>query len=407
MHSPDHEYKYYKVEIHNLTQEQKDRVQLNSYARRFVRNYFLALYREEFPNNNIPRYSSSYVGHKITELRSRLPWLAKIDRTVLKYAVKDLNMAYDNYKAKISRKPVFHRAKYDKVRFASRPESLRFFGEGNRYAHIAGLSTRKDNAIDLKNHNIPVGVNVEYQNVRVSFDGEKYWLSVSVYEYPLPYSSQQKSSVRLISEPIGIDVGLVHSAVCSDGTFYDSPNHRKLQIYNRRVDVYQSLVKRNLHQYAVEANHMGIPYDQIPKSKNQLKREFKLMRAYKKLTNVYKTHNHQIAASIAARNPAYVVLESLSFNYNMKDKVPSHKLRRHIKEGRLCQLVQFIDTKCTKNGIRVIKAYPGFKSSQICSNCGEITNMGLSRTYKCPHCGLVIDRDLNAAINLRNYGKGI
>ena len=53
---------------------------------------------------------------------------------------------------------------------------------------------------------------------------------------------------------------------------------------------------------------------------------------------------------------------------------------------------------------KVIRAPFGFKSSQICSNCGCIHNPGDSKTYICPSCGLTIDRDLNAAYNLRDYG---
>ena len=405
MHQSDHKYRYYKVEIHNLSDEQKIIVERNSYARRFVRNYFLALFREEFPNGNVPSYTSSYVSKKLTALRDRNTWLKKIDRTVLKYAVKDLRDAYRNYKDKISGPPVFHRACKDKVRFASRPESLRFFGEGNRYAHISGLSTKEHNAIDLKNHNIPVGDNIEYQNVRVSFDGHRYWLSVAVYIAPADDEDLIEYTIPA-SEPIGIDVGLVHSAVCSDGTFYDLPNSRRLQVYNNRIDKLVSSIRKNDYKLGLKSTRMGIPYDQLPKSKNQLKRESKLELTYQRIANMFKTHNHQIACKILKKNPKYVVIETLGFK-NMGSKIPYHKLRRHIHNSRMGQLLRFIEKKCADNGIPVIRALPGFRSSQICSNCGEVHNMGLDRVYRCPNCGLIIDRDLNAAINLRNYGNGI
>lgn len=65
--------------------------------------------------------------------------------------------------------------------------------------------------------------------------------------------------------------------------------------------------------------------------------------------------------------------------------------------------------KCAWRGIKFILADRYYPSSKICSNCGSIKDeLSLSeRIYKCNECGYEIDRDLNASINLRNYGKSI
>ena len=67
-------------------------------------------------------------------------------------------------------------------------------------------------------------------------------------------------------------------------------------------------------------------------------------------------------------------------------------------------LGQFIEYKCKDSGTIVLRAEDGFKSSQICSNCGHEYQIGPEEIYMCPYCGLVINRDLNAARNLRDYG---
>ena len=74
-----------------------------------------------------------------------------------------------------------------------------------------------------------------------------------------------------------------------------------------------------------------------------------------------------------------------------------------IYDAALYETTMIIEQKAISNGINVIRADGQFPSSQICSCCGYRQNIGEKKIYKCPECGIEINRDLNAAINLANY----
>jgi putative transposase len=100
-------------------------------------------------------------------------------------------------------------------------------------------------------------------------------------------------------------------------------------------------------------------------------------------------------------NPEYIVIEDLNVSGMMKNK----HLARAIQEQKLYEFRRQLEYKCQWYGVRLIIADRFFPSSKTCSQCGQVKkDLKLSdRTYHCD-CGLHIDRDLNAAINLREYG---
>ena len=99
--------------------------------------------------------------------------------------------------------------------------------------------------------------------------------------------------------------------------------------------------------------------------------------------------------------PKAIVLEDLNVAGMRKNKHLAHSLQ----ESSISTFKQMLISKAESHGIEVILADRFYPSSQICSHCGNRkVNLKLSdRTYKCPICGLEIDRDLNASINLKHY----
>ena len=91
----------------------------------------------------------------------------------------------------------------------------------------------------------------------------------------------------------------------------------------------------------------------------------------------------------------------------LTDKDISRKHRdRHnkmVKDAMLYTVIDIIDTKCSNNNIPVIYADREYPSTQLCSRCGNRYYVGKSNIYHCPSCGLVIDRDYNASLNLRDF----
>ena len=99
--------------------------------------------------------------------------------------------------------------------------------------------------------------------------------------------------------------------------------------------------------------------------------------------------------------PSRVVMEDL----NVKDMMNNRHLSKYIQEQCFGEFSRQMEYKCERYGIEFIKADRFYPSSKTCSACGSVKhNLKLSdRTYVCESCGLVIDRDYNAAINLSRY----
>ena len=103
------------------------------------------------------------------------------------------------------------------------------------------------------------------------------------------------------------------------------------------------------------------------------------------------------------KHPAFIGLEDL----NVKGMLKNHKLARSIQEVRLGSFRTILKPMANALNIPVIEILRWYPSSKTCSDCGYIKHdLTLNeRIYKCPACGLIIDRDLNAAINIREYAR--
>ena len=281
--------------------------------------------------------------------------------------------------------------------FQIRGERVKFY-ENGKYAHLPGI-TKDGIRMLCKRHRIPTGNNVEYKNVYVTYLANEFWLSLSVCARRPIYSDNAEG---LLDAPLGIDVGIRRAAILSDGTMYDPPNHNRSKILRNRISKLISIVQRDTRERFKQSIRTKTKYENIPKSKNQLKRIDKMRKTYRDIVNLYQGRYHQISADIVKKNPSFVVLENISVTQLCKhDKF----LTDELTQARLGVLIHYIKYKCEKNGIPVILAPKYYPSSQICSNCGNRHKPGKSVVYTCPHCGITIDRDINAARNLLDYGE--
>ena len=119
------------------------------------------------------------------------------------------------------------------------------------------------------------------------------------------------------------------------------------------------------------------------------------------MLNIRTNYLHQTTTEIVKTKPSHIVLEDLNVRGMMKN--------RHLSKSIMCQkLYEFrrqIEYKAELYGIKVVIADRFYPSSKTCHNCGYIKkDLKLSdRVYRCDCCGNIIDRDINASINLANY----
>ena len=180
---------------------------------------------------------------------------------------------------------------------------------------------------------------------------------------------------------VGIDVGLKHVAVASDGTTLDAPESLE------RLDV-----KLRNAQRALARSQRN--------SKNHQKLLLKKQKVQNRINNIRQDVTHKFTSTIT-KNHGVVVVEDLDVK-EMKEKAPAKAVRRAFNAS----LMRTIHWQLSYKARKLVKVSQFYPSSKTCSYCGAIkAELKVSeRTYKCEHCGAVLDRDLNAAINLCKAG---
>jgi putative transposase len=183
---------------------------------------------------------------------------------------------------------------------------------------------------------------------------------------------------------VGVDLGILALATVSDGTRIENPHALK-----------RDLGKIKRLQRVVSRRKKG--------SANREKAVRQLARAHLRVANVRKDTLHQVTSRLA-RTKSAVVLEDL----NVSGMAKNHHLAQAIADVGFYEFRRQMMYKGQWYGCQVILADPFYPSSKRCSQCGHIKlEMDLSeRVYICDHCGLMIDRDLNAAINLELLATG-
>lgn len=125
----------------------------------------------------------------------------------------------------------------------------------------------------------------------------------------------------------------------------------------------------------------------------------KVQKLHQRLTNIRTDHINKVISSIIEQKPSYIAIEDLSVSNMVKNK----HLSKAIMNQKFFEFRIKLISKCKQNNIELRIVDRFYPSSKTCSQCGKIKkDLKLSdRVYKCT-CGLVIDRDLNASINLKN-----
>ena len=324
-----------------------------------------------------------------TKHKAENDWLYTISNDVTKQAIKDACLAYKRFFKKQSDFPKFKSRKKSRLSFYQDGFKVKATDTHIKLEKISE-STRKNkrklNWVKLSEKGrIPI---VEtYQNPRVTFDGIHWHISVSVEASEKPAEPK--------GDGIGIDLDIKNLAVCSDGHTYKNLNKtdkvRKIEKQKRRK---QREISR---KYLL--NKQGNDY---VKTKNIEKAELKLLKKSHKLTNIRNNYLHKVTTDIVKREPSFIVIEDLNVTGMLKNK----HLSKSVREQNFYKFREVLTYKAERAGIKLVIADKFYPSSKTCSQCGAVKqDLKLKdRTFKCNCCGLEIDRDLNASLNLCRYG---
>ena len=354
------------------TEEQLIMFKKTSGTARFVYNLMISENKKLYNNHlqsNINEKSPFITGYNfrkhITELK-KLPeysWLSEVSSKVAQQACLDCDNAFKRFFKKLSNFPKFKK-KGIKDSFYVRYDSIKATQRGFKCEKLGEIKTSES---------IPKAE--KYYNPHIIYDG-KYWYITFGIDVP------EKVNENNSGETLGVDLGIKTFATVSDGTVISNINKfRKPKSIYRKIKYFQRKLTRCKKG-----------------SKNRIKVIKKLQLLHRKLRCIRSNHIHQATTMLVKTKPAKIVIECL----NVLGMLKNRKLSRAISEAGFYEFARQLEYKCKLYGIDFVKADRFFPSSKLCSKCGyKKNNLKLSeRTYHCEHCGSVIDRDLNAAINL-------
>lgn len=290
----------------------------------------------------------------------RFPFIAECSKWVPEAAIKDLQTGFTNL--------FRHRGNHPKLHRKGRNDSFRIDGSVVR---IDGKTVRLPKRLTVRMmERIPnEGRITKINNVTVSHKAGLWFISIN-YETDMNVRENQATGI------VGIDLGLKTLAVCSDGTTVENP--RILCKRERRKKHLQRIIARKR------------------KGSENRRKAVALFARYEYHTACKRRDwLHKATRTIADRN-AICFMEDLNVNGMLKN----HHLAKAVSDG---SFNEFKRQLAYKTQIRNIDRW--YPSSQICSNCGMRKPMPLSkRTYECERCGLILDRDMNAAVNILHVG---
>ena len=359
---------------------------------RFAYNWAISREQDNYKQGN-KFLSDSELRKEFTQLKkqSEYQWLNEVSNNVTKQAIKDACNTYKKFFKGQCKYPKLKSKKHSIPSFYQDNVKIRFT---DTHVKIEGFSMNKKknkqklNWIKLcEKGRIPT--NCKYMNPRFTYDGLYWYVSVGI--------EVNDDTTLPSNEGIGIDLGIKNLAICSDNNTYKNINKTQTvkNLEKRKRRLQRSVSRR------YEKNKKGASYC---KTSNLIKREKELLKVIKRLTNIRQNYLHQTTSEIVKTKPSYICMEDLNVSEMMKNK----HLSKAVQQQDFYEFRRQIEYKSAWNNIPVVIADRFFPSSKLCSCCGSIKkDLKLSdRIYKC-ECGNIIERDYQAALNLKMYGENV
>ena len=313
--------------------------------------------------------------NEIPELKQEFEEYSGIHSQVLQDVARRADRAYQNFYKRIREKKqgVRQKAGFPRLKGRGQYKSLTYTQSGFHLLENGHLKLSKIGELRMFMHRDIVG---EIRTLNISREQTgKWYASFSVKQDSISFHPEHTGNT------IGIDAGLLHLATMSDGTVIHPPHF--LMKSEKRI----TKAQRNLSR-----KKKG--------SSNRKKARIILSKQHKKVKNQRDDFAHKLSNRLVQNNDL-IVFEDL----NIRGMVKNHHLAKSIADASWNTLVQYTTYKAESAGRKVVLVDPRY-TSRTCSRCGyRKESLELSeRIFHCESCGLDIDRDLNAAINIRNLG---
>ncbi|HGM3507483.1 TPA: RNA-guided endonuclease InsQ/TnpB family protein [Clostridioides difficile] len=379
----------YKIEI-NPTTEQKSKIHRTIGVSRFIYNFYIAHNKEVYESKGefiSGMDFSKWLNNEYIPNNQDMKWIKDVSSKATKQAIMNGDKAFKDFFKKTKGFPKFKKKKNQDVKA--------YFPKNNKTdwtieRHRVKIPTL--GWVRLKEFGY-IPINSIVKSGTVSQKSNRYYVSILVEEDDIQVS-------KCTNEGIGIDLGIKDFAICSNGSKFKNINktstvkkvEKKLKREQRKLSIkYESLKVRNKNIKEGVATRQNIQ-----------KQIVKVQKIHQRLANIRTDYINKTVSQVIEQKPSYITIEDLNVSGMMKNK----HLSKAISSQKFFEFRTKLTAKCKQNNIELRVVDRWYPSSKTCSQCGEV-NKGLKlkdRVYKC-ECGLSIDRDLNASINLKNAKK--
>ena len=372
------------------TNSQKELIDRSLELSRYVYNWVIEKEKEQYELFKLGKSDLKFLdkyklSKLLTEYKKSNQWLYDVPSATLRGAIERAVDAYIRFFKGQNGYPKFKSKKSNKSSYRSRTDRTYF--EDN-LLRIEGLP--RNEKVYTKYHT-KLSKNDKIYSIGIIKEYNKYYVS-----YVLIENKPNKNTIQINKNigAIGIDLNIDKRFMLSNGDVYKEPNLDKLEssinklqrIYKRKRMKKEKVEISNLHKNTIT---------HIPYSNRDIKLRTKLRKKYQKLHNIKENFIQQTTSKIIKMNPTAIVMENLC----VEDMKRKRSISKQVIKGNFFRCKQVMKQKCNMYNIPFIEADRHFPSSQICSECG-FKHKTSKRIFKCPNCSIIIDRDLNAAINL-------
>lgn len=350
------------------TQEQEQQLAGTFGCVRFIYNRFLRVRTDAFFNEG-KRVGFNDTCRMLTELKQQpdTAWLQECSNVVLQQSLRNLDTAFKNF--------FQGRAKYPTFKKKHGKQSARYTTSGFRWKNGEIWLAKMDAPLDIRWSRNFIG---EPSSVTVSKDAAgRYFVSILVEE--------ETKTLPVITKMVGVDLGLKHAAILSDGTKIPNPT------YLRKAEKKLAKAQRRMAK-----KQKG--------SANRNKARVKVARLHAKVKDCRNDFLHKTTTQLVRENQV-ISAESLQ----VKNMVRNPKLAKSIHDVGWGEMVRQLEYKAQWYGRTFVQIDNWYPSTKRCNDCGyilESITMDV-REWDCPACGAHHDRDINASKNILDAGLAI
>ena len=375
--------KSFKTEI-NPTEEQKARIRRTIGTCRYVYNFYLGHNKALHDNGEkfmTGKSFSLWLNNKYIPDNPDKTWIREVYSKAVKKSIEDGCTAFTRF--------FKHQSDFPKFKKKGKSDVKMYFVRNNPKdcqceRHRLKIPTLGWVRIKEKGYIPTTKDGYMIRSGTVSVKAGRFYVSVLV---EIPDVNIDNNS----NEGIGIDLGLKDLAIVSNGKTYRNINK-------------SAGLKKLEKQLIREQRSLSRKYESLKKGEstqraNIQKQRLKVQKLHHKMDNIRTDYINKTIAEIVKTKPSYITIEDL----NVKGMMKNRCLSKAVASQKFYEFRTRLKAKCDENGIELRVADRFYPSSKTCHHCGSVRkNLKLSdRIYRC-ECGYVADRDLNAALNLKD-----